>query len=89
MGIWLVLVESDEWAFSQVWIWLALVLAAVSTALGIYSGAEGGRVSHLADARGAEDGVVRGRLSRLLWIARLDTLILLVVPWLMVFKPGA
>jgi hypothetical protein len=45
MGIWLVLVESDEWAFSQVWIWLALVLAAVSTALGIYSGAEGGRVS--------------------------------------------
>jgi hypothetical protein len=43
----------------------------------------------LADARGAEDGVVRGRLNRLLWIARLDTLILLVVLWLMVFKPGA
>jgi uncharacterized membrane protein len=87
LGIWLVLLE--EWAaFSQLWIWLSLVLVAVSTAQGIYSGSESKRISRLADERGAEDGEVRDRLSRLLWLARLDMLILVAVLWLMVFKPG-
>jgi hypothetical protein len=75
LGIWLVLLE--EWAaFSQLWIWLSLVLVAVSTAQGIYSGSESKRISRLADERGAEDGEVRDRLSRLLWLARIDMLIL-------------
>lgn len=39
LGIWLVLLE--EWAaFSQLWIWLSLVLVAISTAQGIFSGSE-------------------------------------------------
>jgi hypothetical protein len=80
----------EEWAdFSQLWIWLSLVLVAASTIVGIYSGSEGKRISRLADERGAEDGGVRDRLRRLLWLARLDMLILVVVLWLMVFKPGA
>jgi len=37
---------------------------------------------------GAEDREVRRRLSRLLWLGRLDLLILVAVVWLMVFKPG-
>lgn len=87
LGIWLVLLEED-WAFSQLWIWLALVLVAVSTVQGIYSGPEGKRVQRLADERGPDDGQVRRRLIRLLWLERLDVLILVVVVWLMVFKPG-
>jgi uncharacterized membrane protein len=87
LGIWLVLLEEYA-ALSQPWIWLALVLVAVSTVQGIYSGPEGKRIYRLADERGAEDGEVRRRLSRLLWLARLDMLILVAVVWLMVFKPG-
>jgi uncharacterized membrane protein len=88
LGIWLVLLE--EWAdFSQLWIWLTLVLVAVSTVQGIYSGPEGKRIQRLADQRGTEDPEVGRRMSRMLWLARLDMAILLAVVWLMVFKPGA
>jgi uncharacterized membrane protein len=86
-GIWLVFVE-DGLTFSQLWIWLTLVLVALSSAQGIYSGPEGKRVLRLADERGTEDHDVRRRLTRLLWLARLDILILVAVLWLMVFKPG-
>ena len=88
LGIWLTLLEKDL-AFSQLWIWVSLVLVAVSMVQnGIYSAPEGKRISRLADERGAEDREVRHRLNRLLWLARLDILILVAVLWLMVFKPG-
>lgn len=87
LGIWLVVLE-DWAAFSQLWIWLSLVLVAVSSVQNIYSGPEGRRVRRLADERGAEDGEVQRRLGRLLWLAQLDVLILVVIVWLMVFKPG-
>jgi uncharacterized membrane protein len=88
LGIWLVFVEEDL-VFSQLWIWLSLVLVRVSMAQnGIYSAPEGRRIERLADERGPEDQEVRHRLNRLLWLARLDILILVAVLWLMVFKPG-
>lgn len=87
VGIWLVPVEGDL-SFSQLWIWLALVLVAVTAVLSMYSGPEGERISRLADERGAEDGEVRRRFSRVLWLTRLNILILVAVLWLMVFKPG-
>lgn len=89
VGIWLVILE--EWAaFSQVWIWLTLVLLAVSMGQNaIYSAREGRRIAVLADERGAEDREVRRRLDRVLWLGRLDVLILVIVVALMVFKPGA
>jgi uncharacterized membrane protein len=83
LGIWLVPLENDL-AFSQPWIWLALVLVAVTMVQNaFYSVPEGKRIARLA-----EDHEVRRRLSRLLWLGRLDVLILVVVLWLMVFKPG-
>jgi hypothetical protein len=58
--------------------------------LGIgYFGPEGKRISRMADERGAEDPEVRRRMGRLLGFSQVDVLILLVVLWLMVFKPGA
>lgn len=88
LGIWLVPVEEDL-SFSQPWIWLSLVLVAVTMVQnGIYSAPEGKRIARLAEERGPEDREVRRRLSRLLWLGRLDVLILVVVLWLMVFKPG-
>jgi uncharacterized membrane protein len=88
LGIWLVPVE-EGLAFSQLWIWLSLALLAVSMGQnGIYSAPEGRRIARLAEERGAEDHEVGRRLSRLLWLGRLDILILMAVLWLMVFKPG-
>jgi uncharacterized membrane protein len=87
LGIWLVILEEDI-TFSQLWIWLSLVLVVASALPGIYSGPEGKRVASLAEERGADDGEVRRRANRLLWLARVDILILVAVLWLMVFKPG-
>ena len=86
-GIWLVFVEEDL-AFSQLWLVLSLVLVAVSMVEGIWSGPEGKRIERLAEERGAESGEARTRVRRLVWLGRLDLLILVVVLWLMVFKPG-
>src|SRR6266511_475274 len=61
---------------------------ALSSAQGIYSATEGKHVLRLSEERGAEDRDVLRRLHRLLWLARLDIVILVAVLWLMVFKPG-
>ena len=88
LGIWLVVLE-EEWAFSQAWILLSLVLVGVSMILNIgYSGPQGRRIAQLADQRGAENPEVHRRMGRLLALSRIDMLILLTVLWLMVFKPG-
>jgi uncharacterized membrane protein len=89
LGIWLTIIE-DEIAFSDVWIWLSLVLVAVSMVLGMaYFGPEGKRLAGLAAERGPEEAEYQRRMGRLLLLSRVDLLILAVVLWLMVFKPGA
>jgi hypothetical protein len=87
-GIWIVLIE-DWVAFSDVWDLALLVLVGVSMVLGMaYFGPEGRRIGRIADERGAEDAEFRQRMDRLLLIGRVDLVILAVVLWLMVFKPG-
>lgn len=89
LGIWLTLIE-DWISFGHTWIWLSLVLVGVSMILGIgYFGPEGRRIGRIVTQRGAEDPEIRRRMGRLLAVNGLDVLILAVVLWLMVFKPGA
>lgn len=87
-GIWLT--ASEDWvAFSQLWIILALVGVAVSAALGMgYFGPEGKRLGRMAEERGASDPELKTRMRRLLLVARFDILILVLLTWDMVFKPG-
>jgi uncharacterized membrane protein len=87
LGIWLVVLQEDI-AFSQLWIWLSLVLVVVSAVPGIYSGSKGKQISRLAEELGPENGQVRLGLNRLLWLARIDILVLVAVLGLMVLKPG-
>jgi hypothetical protein len=88
-GIWITVIE--EWvAFSDTWIWPSLVLVGVSMVLGMaYFGPEGRRIERIADNRDPGNAEFRQRMDRLLLIGRLDLLLLAVVLWLMVFKPGA
>jgi uncharacterized membrane protein len=87
LGIWLVILEGDI-TFSQPWIWLALVLVVASALPGVYSGQQRKRVARLAEEHGADDAEVRRLVDRVLWLARVDIVILVAVVWLMVFKPG-
>ncbi len=88
-GIWITIIE--DWVdFAQTWIWLSLVLVAVSMVLGMgYFGPEGRRIGRIVAERGPEHPEVRQRMDRLLMLNGLDLVILVVVIWLMVFKPGA
>jgi len=89
LGLWIALIE-DWIAFSQTWIWLSLVLVAVSMGLGmVYFGPEGRRIGRITAERGPHDPEIRRRMDRLLMVNGIDLLILVVVLWLMVFKPGA
>lgn len=89
LGLWLTIIE-DEIDFSDSWIWLSLVLVVVSNVLGIgYFGPEGKRIGRIVAERGPDEPEIRQRIDRLLILDAVDLLILAVVLWLMVFKPGA
>lgn len=80
--------QNDAWRLSQTWIWLALVLFAISVAIGAgYFGRVGKRIEAALEAN---DVPAADRLTRQMTIvSRIDLLMLLVVVWLMVAKPGA
>lgn len=88
LGIWIT-VREDWISFSQTWIWLSLVLVAVSTVLGIgYFGPEGKRIGTIVSERGPNDPEAQRRVGRLQAVSYADLVILAAVLWLMVFKPG-
>lgn len=82
-------IESEVWEFSQLWIWLSLTLFAVS---GFVGGAYYGRANKrmVAALESGEPGRAEAdRLARqTITVARVDVLLLLVIVGLMVFKPG-
>lgn len=87
-GIWLV-IESAAWGFDQAWISLALTIVIISALLGMFFfGPQIAKALAIADERGPDDGEFGARVSRIVAVSRLDLLLLLVVVWAMVFKPG-
>lgn len=82
-------IENEAWTFSQLWIWLALVLLSVSLAVGAsYYGRVGKRMEEALEAgepgRAEADRLIRQYLR----VATADLVLLLVIVWDMVFKPG-
>jgi uncharacterized membrane protein len=85
-GIWMVL-ERDAIELSQTWIWLALILFGVTAIGGLaYFGPASKRIVAALEAGQMEEADRRARTFSL--ASRLDTLLLLVIVGLMVFKPG-
>ncbi len=85
-GVWLVLIT--DWEFSMTWISIGFI--------GIIVGIVWGVVFYPRFAREALAGLAEGEvasinepLSRFALYANIELLILLVVVWAMVFKPGA
>ena len=82
------LVEDGGWGY-QPWIVYALVAFGVSSFLcALYRGPESGRIGKLIQSEGGESPAVRTRLSRLLWLGRLDLLIIISIVFAMVTKVG-
>ncbi len=87
-GVLLVLTE-DAFGFSQAWIWLALVMFAVSAATGAaFLGPESGRINRIAAREGPASPEVGRRVKRVVAIARIDLLLLVLIILDMVVKPG-
>jgi uncharacterized membrane protein len=87
-GVWLVL-NSPAWDFSQTWVTLGLVMFLASALTGaLFLGPESGRISRLGAEKGAGDPEVQRRISRMLWISRIELILLIAVIFDMVVKPG-
>jgi uncharacterized membrane protein len=85
-GIWMIL-ESDVIELSQLWVWLGLGLFIVSGIVGAaYFGPASNRIVAALEGGRIEEADERAGIFNL--VSRLDTLLLLVILGLMVFKPG-
>jgi uncharacterized membrane protein len=82
----LLVVESDFYGFGDDWIVMALVLYAITFFAGLlYFGPESGRVGALM----AEGSPAAGpRMARLVFLTRLDLVLLFLVVFVMTVKPG-
>jgi uncharacterized membrane protein len=85
-GIWMVL-DSDAIELSQTWVWLGLALFILSGLVGAaYFAPASDRIIRALEAGQVQEADRRARTFNL--VSRLDTLLLLVIVGLMVFKPG-
>jgi uncharacterized membrane protein len=85
-GAWMV-VESDAIELAQVWVWLSLALFLLSAIVGgVYFAPASNRIVAALEGGRIEEADRRAGVFNL--VSRLDTLLLLVILGLMVFKPG-
>jgi uncharacterized membrane protein len=86
-GIWAA--SEGNWDFADAWISIGFAGYAFSFLTGMFFfGPESGRIAKLIEAEGASSPTVQARLGRLLTFTRVELVILLVVIWAMVAKPG-
>lgn len=82
--------DSDAWSFGQTWIWLTLAIYAVSFMLGAgYLGPTSGKLVKVMEERGPSDPEYKDIVHRILTVSRVDTILLLTIVVLMVWKPGS
>jgi uncharacterized membrane protein len=86
LGIWMV-IDSDAWTFGQGWVRLALGLFAAAFVVGALFQSRAAILAQKAVDVGDQGEAIR-QLRRWSWGMRLILLLLLVVTWDMVFKPG-
>jgi hypothetical protein len=79
-----------HFGFLHAWVIFGLVGIALTAITGsTFLGPELRRIANIAEARGPDHPEVLQRTSRLVWIARIDLLVLLLVVADMVLKPGS
>jgi uncharacterized membrane protein len=83
------LVNEAGYEFSQTWITLGFAGFIFSFLLGAgFLGPESARIGKLIDQRGPENAEVQSRIRRIVWLSRLELIVLIAVILDMVVKPG-
>lgn len=85
----LMVLDSDFYGFGDDWILIALVLFAVTFAAGAgFFGPESGRIAKLIEEEGPTSPAVGARVRRILALSRADLVLLFLIVYDMVVKPG-
>ena len=85
-GLWMV-IDNDAIELSQLWVWLGLALFLLSGIVGaVYFAPASNRIVEALEGGRVEEADRRAGAFNL--VSRLDTLLLVVIVGLMVFKPG-
>ena len=83
------LVWDGPWDLGMTWVWLALVLFAMSFLLGLFVlTPQSKKIGSQIEAEGPESPGVRDRITRVIRLGRIDIVILFAIVYLMVAKPG-
>ena len=84
-----ILMVIDSWDFSDTWIIIGIIgfLATLVTGL-FYLTPTAKKLGSLIEQRGAEDPETQGTIRQLLAISRIDLVVLIIVVFNMVAKPG-
>ena len=84
-----VILVSQRWQFSQLWISLAMLLWLVSVIIGaLYIGPRSKKVAEMFETLGATAPEARAASARLFMVSRIDLILFFVIVGLMVWKPG-
>jgi hypothetical protein len=84
------LVAELDLDLGEFWISAGLAMFLVSFLTGsAFLGPESGRIAALAAERTPDDPEVQRRISRVIWVARLELLLLILTIFDMIVKPGA
>jgi putative membrane protein len=88
-GIFTIHESSGAWSFDQGWVQFGLVIILLSIAVGAgYLGPESGRIAKATDAHGVESPEVQARIQRIFLVSRIELVLLMLVVFDMVVKPG-
>jgi uncharacterized membrane protein len=88
LGI-LMVAQSPVWNFSDTWIELGLLGYLITALTGIFFiGPESGRISKLVDEQGPAAPEPQRRSKRIFLVSRIDLLVIVLVVFDMVIKPG-
>lgn len=85
-----VILTLQRWAFSQLWISIAIVLWLASAVTGaVYLGPQSARIGKLFASEGPTSIAGRAALARIFIVSRLELVSFAILVFLMIFKPVA
>jgi uncharacterized membrane protein len=88
LGIWMV-IDSPAWTFGQFWVLAALAMFAFSFVSGaFYLGPQSGKLKRMFEAEGANAPGARAIIDRLFTVSRIELVLMVLIVFDMVLKPG-
>jgi uncharacterized membrane protein len=88
-GIFTIRESSGAWSYDQTWVQIGLAMILVSIAIGAgFLGPEAGRISRAIEKDGVESPDAKRHITRIFLVSRFELILLLLVIFDMVVKPG-